>query len=167
MDSIIENDKKQDRVLTASINESVFLRIRKELPVAKEIVICTDNAKNYNNNALPVILPEICDAHGLQLQVYLHPDACHGKSCVDAHFAVSYRHLKRYIQETHYDVLTPEDIADALTYDQGAKNSTVEFISINRKHVDLDKYELASECKLIGNFDTPCEIRYEALGGDK
>lgn len=99
--------------------------------------------------------------------MYIHPDACHGKSCVDAHFAVSYRHMKRYIQETRYDVLTPEDIVDALSYDNGIKNSAVEFISINRNHADLDKYEVSCDVKLLSNLESPCELRYEHLGGEK
>lgn len=103
----------------------------------------------------------------MKLHVYIHPDACHGKSCVDAHLTVSYRHLKRYINETRFDVLTPEDIVDALTYDGGVKNTAVEYISINRKYVDLNKYELSSELKLIANMETPCEVRYEHIGGEK
>lgn len=140
MESIIENDKKQHRIMTASIIESLCYRIRCELPCATQIVICSDNAKNYNNDVLPVMLPAICAAYNLKLKVYIHPDACHGKSCVNAHFSVSFRHLKRYIQETHYDLLTPEDMVDTLTYDYGVKNAAVEFISVKRSHPDLDKY---------------------------
>lgn len=65
------------------------------------------------------------------------------------------------------DVHLPEDIVDALCYDNGVKSTAVEFISINWKYVDLDKYEIASELKLICNMETPCEVRYEHLGGEK
>lgn len=115
-----------------------------------------------------MILPAIFAQYRRKIRVYIHPDACHGKSCVDDHCAVSHRLLKRNISETHYDVLNPEDIVDPridalpLVID-GVKNSVVDFISIDREYVDLDKYEIASEKKLIAHLETPCENRYEEV----
>lgn len=75
VDHVSENYKKQDRTFTASIFEALLYRIRKLFPEAVEIVFCTDNAKNYNKNVLPIFLPFICDAYGFQLTNFLHPDA--------------------------------------------------------------------------------------------
>lgn len=80
----------------------------------------------------------------MNLQVYLHPDAYCGKSCVDAHFAVSFREIKRYIIKAVYDFLTPEDIFDALTFDGGVKNNFVDYIKDDRNHGRLMAYEIAS-----------------------
>lgn len=96
VDHVCENDKKQDLVFTASIFETLLYRIRKELPEAAEIAFCTDNARNYNNNGLPILVPRLCHAYGFQLTTLLHPDACCGKSCADCHFAILFRLLKRY-----------------------------------------------------------------------
>lgn len=62
VDHIAENDKKQDMVFVASIAEALMFRIRKELPEADETAVCTDNARCYKNNFIPVILPDICEA---------------------------------------------------------------------------------------------------------
>lgn len=130
-----------------------------------EISFCTDNAKAYNNNVLPVMIPFICKSIlGMEPSVYVHPDACCGKSCVDAHLAVSFRHLKRYILETRHDVLTPEDIVDALTYDRGVKNTLVDFIKTDRGHETILRYDAANEAKLIAKLRKPCEVRYETHG---
>lgn len=163
VDHISENDKKQDRIFTASIIEALCIRIKKELPESSEIAFCSDNARNYNNDVLPVMLPMICSTHGILLNVYVHPDACCGKSCVGAHFAFSFRQLKRYITETGHDVLTPEDIVDALTYDHGVKNTFVDYIKTNRQHGTFLRYETAAEAKLISSLSTPAEIQYTDL----
>lgn len=158
VDHIAENDKIQDRMFVASIIDALIYRIKKEIPEAIEISICTDNVKAYNNNVLPVMFPFICRAHDMEPSVYLHPDACCGKNCVDAHFALSFRHLKIYILETRNDVLTPEDIVDALIFDGGVKNTFVDFIKTNRLHEDILRYECANEPNLIYNLRTPCEV---------
>lgn len=106
--------KKLDRGLTASIIEALFYRIKREMQCAEEIKICSYNARCYNNDTLPPMLPYICQAASLKLKVYIHLDACCSKICIDARFVVSFRHLKRYIMETGYNVLTLEDIIDSL-----------------------------------------------------
>lgn len=114
-------------------------RVRKELPQVEEIAVCFDNARCYNNNFIPVILPAIWEAFNIHLQLFLHPDACCGKSCVDAHFAVSFRLLKRYITENRFDVLTREYIVDAITYDGWVMNTFVDYIKVNHNHDTLMK----------------------------
>lgn len=79
VDHISENDKKQDRIFTASIIDGLLFRIKTELPGVREISFCTDNARNYNKNVIPVLLPMICNSHGMKLTVYIHPDACNKK----------------------------------------------------------------------------------------
>lgn len=167
VDHIPTNDKKQDRMLTASIIEALCFRIRRVLSKAKEIVICSDNARNYNNNMIPIILPKMYESHGLRFSVYIHPDACCGKSCVDAHFAVSFRHLKRYISEKRFDVLTPDDIVDSLLYDNGVVNTYFDYIETDREHPSLLDYEISDECDLCDILDSPSEIIYRNIGEAK
>lgn len=75
VDHVMENDKKQDVALTASILDALCYRIKIQVPAALEVVFISDNARNYNNDFLPVLLPKICDSHDLQLRSFLHPDA--------------------------------------------------------------------------------------------
>lgn len=163
VDHVAEKDNRQDRIFTASIIEALCFRITKELPRTEDISFCSDNAIYYNKKVLPLILLAIFNAFQMKLELYLHPDAYFGKSFVDENFAVSCRQLKRYITEAGFDVLTPEDIVEALTVDGGVKNTFLDFIKVDRAHEKLMVYELCSACKLqatLGNF---AEIRYEHL----
>lgn len=164
VDHVMENDKKQDVALTASILDALCYRVKLQLREAEEVVFISDNARNYNNDLLPILLPKICDSHGLLLRSYMHPDACCGKSCVDGHFAVHWRLLKRYIEETESDVVTPEDIMDALTYDGGVKNTVVDYIKINRSHDTFLNVLLAQQLRMVEHLGTQSEIKYERMG---
>lgn len=114
VDNVMENDKRQDYILTASIVDALCYRIKKLVPQAKEIALISENERNYNNDFLPVMVPKICEIHDLLPNTFLHPDAFCGKNCVDRHLTVIWRLVKRYIQETENDVVTPEDLMDAL-----------------------------------------------------
>lgn len=93
MDHIPGNDNKQDLIMVASIMDALCKRIRKELTEDEDIVFCSDKARNNNKNVLPIIITKLCERYNETLKVYINPDVCYGKSCVDANFAVSYRHL--------------------------------------------------------------------------
>lgn len=168
VDHVMENDKKQDVPLTASVIDELCYRIKMQITVAREIVFVSDNARNYKNDFLPILLPKIfCDSNELQLRSYLHPDACCGKSCMDGHFAVLWRPLKRYIEETESDVVTPEDIMDAITYDNGIKNTVVDYIKANRTHEKFLNLNLAEQLRMVGRLGSPAQITYERLGGGR
>lgn len=99
VDHVIENDKKQDIIMVASIIDALLAPIKVKLPEVVEVCFISDNANNYQNDLLPVIVPIICRTHDIGIHSILHPDAFYGKSCVDGHFAVFWRHVKRYIEE--------------------------------------------------------------------
>lgn len=101
------------------------------------------------------------------LKSYLHPDACCGKSCVDGHFAVLWRLLKRYIEETESDVVTTEDIMDALTYDGGIKNTVVDYLKVNRNHERFLNMALAEQFRIVERLGSPAEIKYERIRNGK
>ena len=48
--------------------------------------IQSDNAGNYQNLILPMILPELANAHHLNCLRILHTEAQDGKCIVDGHF---------------------------------------------------------------------------------
>lgn len=161
VDHVIENDKKQDVVMVSGIVDALLARIKRQVPEAAEICFISDNARNYNNDLLPVMLPMICKSHNVQLHSILHPDACCGKSCVDGHFAVAWRHVKRYIEDTESDVVTPEDLMDVLVYDGGVKNTAVDFIKVHRDNKNVEEYVTALEAGLIARLGSPEEVLYE------
>lgn len=71
--------------------------------------------------------------------------------------------MKRYICETRFDVLTAEDIVDALVSEGGIKNTFVNYIRMNRECSNIWKIELSDECKLFSNLDSPSEIRHRMM----
>lgn len=99
-------------------------------------------------------------SHGVEVESFLHPDACCGKSCVDDHFAVAWRHVKKYIEERESDVVTLEDLIDALIYDGGLKNTGVEFIKVDRHQKTFQTNAASMESGVIGKLSSPAEITY-------
>lgn len=70
-------------------------------------------------------------------------------------------HIVSTLEAIRFDVLTPEDIVEALTYDGGVKNTFVDYIKVDRGHERLLEYEFASLCKLQAMLGSLAEIRYE------
>lgn len=163
VDHVIENEKKQDVMLTASIIDALCYRIKKQLSGTKEIVLISENAKNDNKDQLPLLVTKIIESHGMTIESFLHPDACCDKSCVDAHFSVAWRLIKRYTEETESDVITSEDIVDGLIYDDGVKNSVVDFSKINRNNRTLIEHDIASNMETMAPLGAPTEIKYQKI----
>lgn len=74
---------------------------------------------------------------------------------------------ERYILETKYDVLTPEDKVNALRYEGGIRNTFVDCIRVNRDFQTILEYECAEKMKLIVNMESPAEIRYDKISSDQ
>lgn len=115
-----------------SIMEAVFRRVRKEIPTMKDIWVQTDNARNYQNEIVPVMAPFVAHDHGMVLRGSLHPETARGKSLVDAHFAVGMRQVNKYVTSNGVDVATPVDVVKALTACGGVANSAAELVYVNR-----------------------------------
>lgn len=60
--------------------------------------------------------------------------------------------------EKPFDVLTLEDIVDALQHDGGVMNTFVDCIRINHNFRRLVELECAESNKLICNLESPAEI---------
>lgn len=72
---VIENDKKQDVIMVASILDALVARIKQQLVDVEEVCFISDNARNYQKDLQPVISPMICRTHEVQLHSILYPDA--------------------------------------------------------------------------------------------
>lgn len=153
--------------MVASILDAIIAQITKQLPEVAELCFISDNARNYQNDLLPFIVPMICRTYEVDLYSILHPDACCGKSCVDGHFAVSWIYVKRYIEETQIDVNTPKDLMDALIYDGGVRNTVVESIKVKHDNETVADFLTARESGLMSRLGSPTEIHYEKRQDDK
>lgn len=82
----------------SSILDAVQSRLTDQIPSLRTTSVITDNAPNYQNDAVPVIAPFIAAEHGLSLNGFIHPETAIGKSLVDAHFSIAMRHVLRYVR---------------------------------------------------------------------
>lgn len=81
----------------------------------------SDNAANYMNLTMPLISLYIFRLHGLQLADIIHPVYQQSKNIVDTHFEIDGYHVDnfpnlKYIREDNLDVVTPDDMTEALIY---------------------------------------------------
>lgn len=96
----------------------------------------------------------------MKLHSILYPDACYGKSCVDGHFAVAWRHVKRYIEDTESDVVTPKDLMGELIYEGGVRNTVVDYIKMQCENITVCDYVNALEVRLMARIGSPADIVY-------
>lgn len=82
---------------------------------------------------------------------------------MDGHFAVLWRLLKRFVEETESDFLTPEDIIDAVTYDGGIKNTVVDYVKVNRNHDTTRIVKVVERLRMVQQLGSPAEIKFERL----
>ena len=99
-DTVVEGDARQDIGATLAIMEEVLRRIRAVLPDnITEFCFQSDNARNYQNLALPLVLPLLASACDFFLHRILHSESQDGKCIVDAHFQKVNRQIDKYINE--------------------------------------------------------------------
>ena len=66
-DHISENGNKQDKASVFSMVEAIVIDIVTKYPNIKEITLVSDNASNYQNTMILLVLPMISYAYGLMI----------------------------------------------------------------------------------------------------
>ena len=163
VDTIVENDTAQDMLSTLSIVEALLCRIRQQLPSSTHLTFISDNATTYQNDLLPVALVSIARDQEFTMQGFIHPDSQCSKNMVDAHFAVAKRHILRYIKETTKDVVTPKDIYDALVYDDGLRNTAVDYVVFERDSDALRDWTASWKSGLLKKMGRVGEFVYRTV----
>lgn len=115
---------------TSSLLEALLAPIRIAFWTASEVSIIIDNARNYHNDFVPIMIPFLARAHGFHLRAYVQPETTRGKSVSDAHFVMAMRNVNRYIVETKSDVVKPPNFVSALQSEGGERNRTAELIFV-------------------------------------
>lgn len=110
IDYISGNDNAQDSLAVLSIFDVIMARINLELPTVTSFTVITDNARNYQNDFIPVAVPFICHAYVVTMEARIDPESSRGKGLVDSHFPVTMNHGYRYFQVTGHDVCTPREL---------------------------------------------------------
>jgi hypothetical protein len=130
-DHIVSNDTMQDMWSIASLIEAIMMRIRRDLPHVKDIVLVSDNSGCYQSQVLPALLPFLASTVGLQIIFFLHSEVQDGKSIADAHFALSMLHVNRFVKAGQ-DVTTPAQLVAAQRSCGGLENSAAKLVLVNR-----------------------------------
>lgn len=65
IDTVREDVGTQDTMVTASVMESICVRLRKELPKADDVVLVSDNAPSYVKLTMPSIAYYMFKAYAL------------------------------------------------------------------------------------------------------
>lgn len=89
-------------------------RVKQQLPTVSSTWIVIENARNYQNNLLPVAAPFLTSSHSVLLNKLIHPEMARGKGLVDAHFSVAIRHVHRWVRERGNDGCTSRQLWAAL-----------------------------------------------------
>lgn len=75
IDTVVENTGAQDTMTTDNIMDTVCIRLKKEIPGLRKVVMVSDNAPKYVNLKLPLMSFYILKSHSLRMVQVLHPDA--------------------------------------------------------------------------------------------
>ena len=151
-DTVVEGDARQDIGATLAIMEEVLRRIRAVLPDnITEFCFQSDNARNYQNLALPLVLPLLASACDFFLHRILHSESQDGKCIVDAHFQKVNRQIEKYINEgvgwteAMRKACTADQICSAIAHGGGIPATDIVVLQLDREQLDL----LVARCDAV------------------
>lgn len=130
------------------------MRVKKEVTEMEDAIIISENAPCYVNLTIPFILFYIFKSHSITMCDVLHPNAQQPKNMVDAHFGIVILHIDKFIREMDLGVITPDDVAEELVYENGMKGSTVDVLKVNQKPKRMRKWFATRDTTKSKVFDS-------------
>jgi len=170
IDQIMEESNKQDGMTVASLLEAILVTISDQLPFIKNIILQSDNANQYQNHLLVVVLHALnikMKRTGTYIKEFVHTETQDGKTLLDGHFANANRHLVIFMKTWRKNkitrIKTPAGLAFSLSHKGGCKNGVVQLVQVDRSKLDLiaKKIEPMS-VKLKQYFHRVNHIYYES-----
>ncbi|GFH50502.1 hypothetical protein CTEN210_06978 [Chaetoceros tenuissimus] len=135
---IMEGSNKQDASIVFSFLEASLVHVIRAFPKIKEIVIQSDNAICYQNTALvtavPMLNAKLMDE--IFVKKIIFTETQDGRGPPDVHGAEQKNCLKRGLKKTDDQnkmvrIKTARELALALTYKGGAKNTIVQLLDVD------------------------------------
>jgi hypothetical protein len=134
-----EGDGTQDAKAALANLDVLCYAIKEEscMNLIENIVVLSDNAGTYSANIFNVASFDIVKSHGLTLLGIIHNEAQDGKTELDSSFFHFKNQINKYVIGNKTSVLTPSDMAEAMKYKGGLKNSRFDVILLDRNWLDI------------------------------
>lgn len=87
-----------------------------------------------------------------------------GEGLMDAYFAVSMKHLNRYVNENKINIVPPNDLIDGLAFRRGIDNSTEELININLHNDAFGRWVWADQGGALARIGRVNKVSYTEEG---
>lgn len=133
-DHVSSSDTIQDRECVLSMIEAVLIRLRKDLPHIKRIVLQSSNAPCYQNLLSPLLLPFLSVAHGIEVVRFIHTESHEAQRALDNHFAKVMQALKAWI-EAGNSCVTPTQTIIGLSAHGGLPNTVMELVTYDQNQL--------------------------------
>ena len=116
---------------TLSLASTVSDKFKEDHPNIRDIYAKSDNASSYHRNFVLEALHKLCLSKNIHLKQYDYNEPACGKDQCDRESAGAKSLIQSYVDAGH-DLVSAEDVADALKYGSGLKNSAVSVVSIEK-----------------------------------
>jgi hypothetical protein len=150
-DHIAADDNKPDKESVSAFFEAMLLTLQRDTPHVKHLVVQSDNATNYQNPFITMVIPVLGWVHGICVDRFIHSETRDRKSLLDAHFARATGKVKTWVQQGN-DCTTPQQLVAALTADGGLPNCVAELVQYNRDMMKTFYDEIAPTLRCFSKF---------------
>lgn len=138
--SIYRCDQGVEDVL--SLADSLIGEFKKDQPLIQSLYVKSDNASCYHGNFCAEGLRKVCMQNGITLERYDYNEPCKGKDQCDRENAGA-KSLMRSFVDAGNDILSADDLKQALMYGKGLKNTNVGVAVINSDQSKINGIKIA------------------------
>lgn len=114
---MVDEPHKQDGALNIALQEDVLLFVKKYVIFmdVKNVLLCSDNARNYGSCLVSRAILHFSISTGLQVLLFLHSKSGDGKTLLDTFFGLVSMALSRWLDGREHNVVTLSKEAAAVT----------------------------------------------------
>ena len=123
----------QSLVDSLCLSSVVLNKMKSDLPGLEQLYAKSDNASSYHGNFYAEALHQLCCEIQLELKRYDYNEPCRGKDQCDRESAGAKCVMRSYVDAGN-DLLTAEDVYQALHYGNGIRNAEVAVVAIDAKN---------------------------------
>lgn len=168
---LVEGTKKQGGLAVLAMADTIFAKIKHELPHLSQMAVQSDNAKCYHLAEYVLLLPIVAARHGLVLTSNSHSAVQNGKGDLDQNFGVLSKAIDRHMTTTadpdvktgvvRNDASTPAEIWFCLANGGTLTQASVSLVTVDEAQLQRCA-EAVADCAAVVRRHTGngMEIRY-------